>query len=90
MFANLTFSVYSRLQSALEPQSSLLVWSIRFTVTTAKDKEAAAELTATRRAATEKAGNIMGRYGEILERITAMENMEDCEEEWEEEWEVAW
>ena len=53
-------------------------------VTTTKEKEAAAELAATRRAATEKAGSNMGRYDEILERNKALEDMEGREEEWEE------
>ena len=53
-------------------------------VTTAKGKEAAAELAATRRAATEEAGSNMGRHDEILERSKALEDMEEWENEWKE------
>ena len=48
-------------------------------VTAAKGKEAAAELAATRRAATKKA--IMSRYDEILERSKAQEVGFDKEDE---------
>ena len=57
-------------------------------MTAVKEKEAAAEFAATRRAAAESAGSNMGRYDEILERNMALEVGFDKEDEKDmEEWE---